>query len=82
MSKKAVQALMSVPDITTKTGRRDLVLLIIVVRQTYIKFNLEDESACSTTFQISFGKQGVVSFYLCYWDEHWFSLYFFSTCKY
>lgn len=30
MSKKAVQALMSVPDITTKTGRRDLVLLIVM----------------------------------------------------
>ncbi len=30
MSKKAVQALMSVPDISTKTGRRDLVFLIVL----------------------------------------------------
>lgn len=30
MSKKAVQALMSVPDMSTKTGRRDLVLLIVI----------------------------------------------------
>ena len=30
MSKKAVQALLSVPDITTKTGRRDLALMITI----------------------------------------------------
>lgn len=30
MSKKAMQALMSVPNISTKTGRRDLVLLIVI----------------------------------------------------
>jgi site-specific recombinase XerD len=30
MSKKAVQALMSVPDMSTSTGRRDLVLLIVM----------------------------------------------------
>lgn len=30
MSKKAVQALMTVPDISTRTGRRDLVLLIVI----------------------------------------------------
>lgn len=30
MSKKAMQALLSVPDISTRTGRRDLVLLIVM----------------------------------------------------
>ncbi len=30
LSKKAVQALLSAPDITTKTGRRDLVLFIVM----------------------------------------------------
>jgi len=30
MSKKAVQVLLSVPDLSTKTGRRDLVLMIII----------------------------------------------------
>jgi len=30
MSKKAVQALLSVPDLSTKTGRRDLALMIII----------------------------------------------------
>ncbi len=30
MSKKAIQTLMSVPDISAKTGRRDLVLLIVM----------------------------------------------------
>ena len=30
MSKKAVKALMSIPDVSTKTGQRDLVLLIVL----------------------------------------------------
>lgn len=30
MSKKAVQALLSVPDLSTKTGRRDLALMILI----------------------------------------------------